>query len=99
MAGKIVSVGKSPASAKARTTFSEEETEKIISLWSEEEVLFSSCHNDYFKRDVGQNAMNHILLRLDKQGKSMESSHWALEVAYLDKFLSAPTLISPLVLS
>ena len=70
-----MSVGKSPASAKARTTFSEEETGKLISLWSEEEVLFNSRHNDYFKRDVRQNAMNRILLRLDKQGKSMESSH------------------------
>ena len=71
MAGEIVPVGKSPASAKGRTTICEEETEKIISLWSEEEVRFNSRHKDYFKRDARQNAMNRILLRLDKQGKPM----------------------------
>ena len=59
--------------SKARTTFSEEETENLISLWSEEEVLFNSRHKDYFKKDVRQNAINRILLRLDKQGKPIKS--------------------------
>ena len=37
-------------SRKAKTTFSEEETEKLISLWSEEEVhvLFNCRHKEYF---------------------------------------------------
>lgn len=61
------------SSTKAKTTFSEEETEKLISLWSEEEVLFNCRHKDYFKRDIRQNAINRILLLLDKQGKPMTS--------------------------
>ena len=36
----VVMVGKPTASTKATTTFSEEETERIISLGSEEEVRF-----------------------------------------------------------
>ena len=48
MAGEILPVGKSSASAKAGTTFSEE-TEKVISLWSEE-VLFNSRQKDYFEK-------------------------------------------------
>ena len=32
----VVMAGKSTASTKAKATFSEEETERIISLWSEE---------------------------------------------------------------
>ena len=66
-------VGKSRSNTKARTTFSEEETENLISLWSEEEVLFNSRHKDYFKKDVRQNAINRILLRRDKQGKTIKS--------------------------
>ena len=50
-------VGKSQSNTKVRTTFSEEETENLISLWSEEEVLFNSRHKDYFKKDVRQNAI------------------------------------------
>ena len=72
MADEVVvqatSSGKSP-STKAKTTFSEEETEKLISLWSEEEVQFNCRHKDYFKRDIRQNAINRILLLWDKQGK------------------------------
>ena len=59
---------------KAKTTFSEEVTDKLISLWSEEEVLFNCHHKDYFKKDARQNAINRILLRLDKQGKPMYKS-------------------------
>ena len=51
----VVMVGKCPASTKAKTTFSEEETERVISLWSEEEVLFKSRHKDYFRKDIRQN--------------------------------------------
>ena len=69
----VVVVGKSRSITKARTTFSEEETENLISLWSEEEVLFNSRHKDYFKKDVRQNAINRILLRLNKQGKPIKS--------------------------
>ena len=69
----VVVVGKSRSITKARTTFSEEETENLISLWSEEEVLFNSRHKDYFKKDVRQNAVNGILLRLNKQGKPIKS--------------------------
>ena len=51
MADKVVvqatSSGKSP-STKAKITFSEEETEKLISLWSEEEVLFN-CRCDVMR--------------------------------------------------
>ena len=65
---QATSTGKSP-STKAKTTFSEEETEKLISLWSQEEVLFNCRHKDYFNRDKRQNAINRILLLLDKQGK------------------------------
>ena len=76
MADEVVvqatSSGKSP-STKAKTTFSEEETEKLISLWSEEEVLFNCRHKDYFKRDIRLNAINRILLLLDKPGKPMTS--------------------------
>ena len=44
-------VGKSRSNTKARTTFSEDETENLISLWSEEDqVLFNSRHKDYFKK-------------------------------------------------
>ena len=74
MADEVVGKSRSNGSiTKARTTFSEEETENLISLWSEEEVLFNSRHKDYFKKDVRQNAINHILLRLDKQGKAIKS--------------------------
>ena len=66
-------VGKSRSNTKARTTFSEEEAENLISLWSEEEVLFNSRHKDYFKKDVRQNAINRILLRRDKHGKPIKS--------------------------
>ena len=76
MAGKAVvqatSSGQSPPT-KVKTTFSEEETEKLISLWSEEEVLFNCRLKDYLKKDLRQNATNHILLALDKQGKPMTS--------------------------
>ena len=51
-------VGKSTASTEGKTTFSEEETERIILLWSEEEVLFNSRHNDYFKNYVRHNLIN-----------------------------------------
>ena len=40
-----------------KSTFSEEETERIISMWGEEEVLFNSRHKDFFKNDVRQNAI------------------------------------------
>ena len=69
---QATSSGKS-SSTKAKTTFSEEETEKLISLWSEEEVLFNCRNKDYFKRDIRLNAINCILLLLDKQGKPMTS--------------------------
>ena len=52
MADEVASVamtGNSTASTKAKTTFSEEETERIITLGSEEEVLFNSLYKDYFK--------------------------------------------------
>ena len=39
MANEVVIVGKPPSSTKAKTTFSEEETEKLISLWSEEAAI------------------------------------------------------------
>ena len=42
------------------TTFSEEETEKLISPRSEEKVLFNSQYKNYFKRDLRQNSTNHI---------------------------------------
>lgn len=45
----------------------------MISLWSEEEVLFNSRHRDYFKNDARQSAVNRILLRLNKQGKPMKT--------------------------
>ena len=32
---------------KIKNKFSEEETEKLISLWSEEEVLFNCRHKEY----------------------------------------------------
>ena len=35
-----VACGKSKTASKAKNTFSDEETENMISLWSEEEVLF-----------------------------------------------------------
>ena len=50
MADEVVvatSSGKSP-STNAKTTFSEEETEKLISLWSGEEALFNCRHKEYF---------------------------------------------------
>ena len=76
MADEVVvqatSSGKS-SSTKVKTTFSEEETKKLISLWSEEEVLFNCRHKDYFKRDIRLNVINRILLLLDKQGKPMTS--------------------------
>ena len=74
MADEVVCKSRSDGSiTKARTTFSEEETENLISLWSEEEVLFNSRHKGYFKKDVRQNTINRILLRLDKQGKPIKS--------------------------
>ena len=39
MAEEVAS-GKSKTASKAKNTFSDEETENTISLWSEEEVLF-----------------------------------------------------------
>ena len=38
--------------AITKTVFSEEETERILSLRSEEEARFKSLHKDYFKNDV-----------------------------------------------
>ena len=67
MADKVLIVGKSALSKKANTTFSEEETEELISLWSEEEVLFNSCNKDYFKKNARRNAINRTLLRLHFQ--------------------------------
>ena len=72
MAEEVAS-GKSKTASKAKNTFSDEETENMISLWSEEEVLFNSRHRDYFKNDARQSAVNHILLRLNKQGKPMKT--------------------------
>ena len=66
--------GKSTASEKAKVTLSEKETERIISLWSEKKVLFNSRHKDYVKNDVRQNAINRILLRLDKQGEPVKAN-------------------------
>lgn len=54
---------------KSENIFSHEETGKLISLWAEEEVLFNSRYKDYFKNDARLNAINRILLGLDKQGK------------------------------
>ena len=49
----VVMVGKSAASTKAKPTFPEEKTERIISLGSKKEVLFDSLHiKDYFKNDA-----------------------------------------------
>ena len=48
----VVMVRKSTASTKAKTTFSEEETARILSQGREEEVLFKSLHKDYSKNDV-----------------------------------------------
>ena len=48
----VVVVGKSTASIKAKTSFSEEETKGIASLWNEEEVLFNGRHKDYFKNGL-----------------------------------------------
>ena len=59
----VVTIGKSTASTKAKTTFSPEELERIISLWNEEEILFNSRHKDYFKNDVRQNAIKPQLLQ------------------------------------
>ena len=72
MAEEVAS-GKSKTASKAKNTFSDEETGNMISLWSEEEVLFNSCHRDYFKNDARQSAVNRILLRLNKQGKPMKT--------------------------
>lgn len=71
MADEVVLVGNNgkSSSTKAKTSFSEEETDKLISLWSREEVLFNCRHKDYFKRDARQVAINRILVLLDKQGK------------------------------
>ena len=75
MADEVVGKSRSNGSiTKARTTFSEEETENLISLWSEEEVLFNSRHKDYFKKDVRQNAINRILLRLNKQVSPLKAN-------------------------
>ena len=35
-------------STKAKTTFLEEKTEKLSSLWSEEKVLFNCRHKEYY---------------------------------------------------
>ena len=72
MAEEVAS-GKSKTASKAKNTFSDEETENMISLWSEEEVLFNSRHRDYFKNDARQSAVNRILLRRNKQGKPMKT--------------------------
>ena len=44
-------VGKLAASTKVKTTFSEEEMERIISPGIEEEVLLNSLQKDYFQND------------------------------------------------
>jgi len=36
---------------KPKVSLSQEETEHLISLWSEEEVLFNCKDKDYFKTD------------------------------------------------
>ena len=59
----VVMVRKLTASTKAKTTYSEEEMERIILLWSEGEVLFNSRHIDYFKNDLKQNVIKPQLLQ------------------------------------
>ena len=73
MADEVVTVatssGKSP-STKGKTTFLEEETEKLISLWSEEEVQFNCRHKEYYKKDSRQNAINRIFKVSPRQARN-----------------------------
>lgn len=48
MADKIFVV-KSVSSTKAKSTIHEEDTEKLLSFWCKEEVLFNCSHKNYFK--------------------------------------------------
>ena len=62
----------SPPSTKKKTSkvdFTDAEIEKIISLWSDEEVLYNCKHADYFKKDKRAAALSRILDGVDKEGE------------------------------
>ena len=46
---------------------SDTETEKFMSLWQDEEVLFNCRHQHYFKGYATQNAINRISSQIEKE--------------------------------
>ena len=66
------SARKDKSKAKPKVSFSHEETERLITLWQQEEVLFNCKHQDYFKSDPRQNAIQRLLLALDKPGENKQ---------------------------
>ncbi|XP_031553779.1 mediator of RNA polymerase II transcription subunit 34-like [Actinia tenebrosa] len=56
-------------SKKNKVSFTEEDIERIISLWSTKEVLYRCSHQDYFKKDSRAAALADIVSKADIPGK------------------------------
>lgn len=75
MAEEEVVAGEKPKSKPAKP-FTESETEQLISLWQEEEILFNCRHQNYFNRDERRNAINRVLAKFEKlkEGETVNSA-------------------------
>ena len=62
------SAGKRGKLKKEVKPFSSEETEKLINLWANEEVLYNCRHEDYFNKDSRAAALKRIVEKLEKEG-------------------------------
>ena len=59
-------------------SFTDEETEKLITLWSKEPVLYYCKHKDYFKKDVRMVALEKMTQELGKIGKQPRETKFIL---------------------
>lgn len=53
---------------KEKISFTDDEVDVLIGLWSKEEVLFNCKHPDYHKKDARNAATVQILQNLNKEG-------------------------------
>ena len=72
MVSRNVSRRKSASGSSAsNTSWTDEETEYLISLWKGEDVLFNCRNKDYFKKDARHSPINLILSCLGKEGENI----------------------------
>ena len=55
----------------SKTSWTDEETEYLISLWNGEDVLFNCRNKDHFKKDARHEAINRIFSCLGKEGENI----------------------------